>query len=180
MSLQYKRYEEIKKVVADTLRKGKIVKIPICCFQLVKELKIECIPYSTLPLKKQSVCLQLSEEGFTLDGAIYYNDFQIATRIRFTIMHEIGHIMLDHTEDDEIAEQEANFFSAYILVPPVLVYANDKTGDMHQDKIRILFNVSNPVAESTYSYYCKWTKRNSDMFALAETDTKIYNHFFAG
>ncbi len=180
MNVTFQRYEEIKEVVAYTLKRGFIKELPICGFNLARELGIKCIPYSSLSLKKQSACIQLSEEGFTLDRTIYYNDFQIPTRVRFTIMHEIGHIMLDHLEDDDVAELEANFFAGFILVPPVLVYAHDRTNDMDQDQIKKLFDVSNPVAENTYNYYQKWAKRHSIMFGLSETDTQIYNQFFGG
>lgn len=37
-------------------------------------------------------------------------------------MHEIGHIVLDHSEDSELAEKEVKFFAKYALVPPVLVH----------------------------------------------------------
>ena len=43
-------------------------------------------------------------------------------RINNTIMHEIGHIVLDHSEDSELAEKEVKFFAKYALVPPVLVH----------------------------------------------------------
>ena len=43
-------------------------------------------------------------------------------RINNTIMHEIGHIVLDHSEDSELAEKEVRFFAKYALVPPVLVH----------------------------------------------------------
>jgi hypothetical protein len=78
----------------------------------------------------------------------------------------------------DVAEIEANFFAGYILVPPVLVYALDRTNDIDQDQIKNLFNVSNPVAENTYNYYQKWSKYNSSMFGLSKIDTQIYNQFF--
>lgn len=179
MAVSFERYEEIKDIVAHTLKIGKVNSIPICCFELASRLDIECIPYSSLPLEKQSACIQFSEEGFTLNNSIYYNDYRISTRIRFTVMHEIGHIMLNHLEDSDDAELEANFFAGYILVPPVLVYAHDKTNDIDQDRIRNLFDVSNPVAENSYNYYKKWIQRNSNLFGLSPVDTFIYNHFFS-
>ena len=36
-------------------------------------------------------------------------------------MHEIGHIVLGHTEDSELAEAEVKFFAKYALAPPVLM-----------------------------------------------------------
>lgn len=176
MTLTYNRYEEIKSIVVDTLKMGNIANVPICCFQLVQALEIDCIPYSSLSPKQQSVCLEFSDEGFTLDDTIYYNDTQIDTRIRFTIMHEIGHIVLGHTEEDELSESEANFFAKYILVPPVLVYAIDTAGNVSEDEIRHIFNVSHPVAEYAVDYYNKWTSHIN--FGLAEVDIAIYNHFY--
>lgn len=37
---------------------------------------------------------------------IYYNDKKDYGRINNTIMHEIGHIVLDHSEDSELAEKK--------------------------------------------------------------------------
>jgi len=178
LSVSYERYEEIKHVVANTLKTGKVRNIPICCFNLALQLGIRCIPYSDLSLEKQAACIQLSGEGFTLDNTIYYNDYQLSTRVRFTIMHEIGHVLLGHIEDDDNAETEANFFAGYILVPPVLVFAHDKTNDIDQTQIKTLFNVSNPVAENTYIYYKKWSRRNKNQFGLSPVDIEIYDHFY--
>lgn len=176
MAVSYSRYEEIKSIVVDTLKSSNIVSVPICCFQLAKALKIECIPYSSLSPKKQAACYEISDEGFTLDDTIYYNDTQTDTRIRFTIMHEIGHIVLEHIEDDKNSDLEANFFARYILVPPVLVYAIDRSGNVSEEQIRHTFNVSHPVAEYSYDYYNKWT--NHITFGLPEVDVAIYNHFY--
>lgn len=37
-------------------------------------------------------------------------------------MHEIGHIVLDHSEGSELAEVEARFFAKYALAPPPLIH----------------------------------------------------------
>ena len=42
---------------------------------------------------------------------IYYNDKKDAGRIRFTILHEIGHFVLGHLQQSDLAESEANFFA---------------------------------------------------------------------
>lgn len=178
MRLDFQRYEDIKELVAHTLQEGRICSIPICCFQLTSALEIHCISYSSLSEKKLSAALQLSEEGFTLDNTIYYNDYQIPTRIRFTIMHEVGHIMLGHSDDNDISELEANFFAAYILVPPVIVHAHDKTGDIDQNQIKTLFDVSATMAENTFNSYTNWLKRSKDILGFSDIDRMIYNIFF--
>lgn len=49
---------------------------------------------------------------------IYYNDAVSRHRIRFSLMHELGHIILK-TEDD----LRANIFAGEVLAPPPLVYS---------------------------------------------------------
>lgn len=179
MKLDYHRYEEIKYIIASTFKKGNIASVPIDCFQLAEALQIKCISYSSLPEEKQAACLEFSSEGFILDDSIYYNDLLLHKRIRFTIMHEIGHLILDHYDDDYgISDLEANFFAKYILVPPILVYAIDRLGDISEDKIRNIFDVSHPVAGYSYNYYNKWANHIKRKFGFPEIDITIYNHFY--
>ena len=59
------------------------------------------------------------------DGREYsfYNDIdRCYERQNWTILHEIGHIVLDHTGHSEHEEDEANFFAKYAIAPPVLVH----------------------------------------------------------
>ena len=39
---------------------------------------------------------------------ISYNDEKDYGRVNHTVMHEIGHIILDHTEDSELAKKKSN------------------------------------------------------------------------
>ena len=76
---------------------------------------IKIIPYSSFPASKRWLLEKKSEDGFSVektDGQwiIYYNDFKNYGRVNNTIMHELGHIVLDHTEYSEIAEKEVKFF----------------------------------------------------------------------
>ena len=54
---------------------------------------------------------------------IYYADDVEVEIQRFTIAHEIGHILLHHFNIyNEIREQEANMFAARILMPMCILY----------------------------------------------------------
>ena len=49
---------------------------------------------------------------------IDYNDSKDFRRVNNAIMYEIGHIVLDHTEDSELAEKEVKFFpNMHLLLP---------------------------------------------------------------
>lgn len=52
---------------------------------------------------------------------IYYNNFKDTETIRFTIAHELGHYFLEHIEDNETTDKEANCFARNLLSPyPVI------------------------------------------------------------
>lgn len=67
-----------------------------------------------------------SGDGFSLNlNLIHYNSTQSDTRIRFTIAHELGHILLGHNSvnrsidfySKDPNEKLANAFAAELLVP---------------------------------------------------------------
>lgn len=178
MEISCYRYEEIKEMVANTLRLGKISKLPICPYTLADSLGINRVAYSSLSEKKRQACFEFSDEGFILDNTIYYNDFMYEKRTRFTLMHEIGHIMLDHRIENDVAEREANFFAKYILAPPVLIYAHDRTFDMDEYKIRKIFDVSDEISGYIYDYYQKWMGQLNGSITNSSADTLIYNLFY--
>ncbi len=57
---------------------------------------------------------------------IYYNDTANFGRMRWTILHEIGHIYLGHHDNPDdsnylLEEAEADFFAKYAIANPPLV-----------------------------------------------------------
>lgn len=111
-----------------------------------------------------------SEDGFSVEKNIgewyiYYNDKKDYGRINNTIMHEIGHIILDHSEDSELAEKEVKFFAKYALVPPVLVHKLKLDNSMD---IADIFEVSFEAACYAYSYYKKWLQYGSSEYTKYE------------
>ena len=80
-------------------------------------------------------------------------------------MHEIGHIVLDHSEDSELAEKEVKFFAKYALVPPVLVHKLKLDNPMD---IADVFDVSFEAACYAYAYYKKWLQYGSSEYTKYE------------
>lgn len=70
-------------------------------------------------------------DGFTeiIDDKIFicYNQQNNKQRNRFTICHEIGHIVLKHLYKGQKLEKEANMFAARILMPMLLIKELDIT-----------------------------------------------------
>lgn len=163
MILSNNRYDQIKKEVVDMYEECGLMEYPINCFHIAERLHYHLVPYSSLSGKQLIAAMQISTDGFhllveelhtgMLRWVIFYNDQNCHERQRWTIMHEIGHIILDHTEESELAESEANFFAKYSIAPPPLIHAA-KCEDYLD--IAIAFDISAEAAYYSMKYYQKW------------------------
>lgn len=158
ISLSHARYEEIKQIVVDLFVHYDVRCIPVSAFEVAAKMGIPVIPYSAIPDNKRRLLLRESEDGFVVEKTarewyIYYNDQKDYGRVNNTIMHEIGHIVLDHSEDSELAEKEVKFFAKYALAPPVLIH---KLGIKNAYEVYEHFDVSLEAAGYAYEYYKKW------------------------
>ena len=170
ISLSHARYEEIKRSIVDIFVKYDVSCVPVNGFELATKMGVKIIPYSAIPEGKRWLLLKKSEDGFSVEKNIgewyiYYNDKKEYGRINNTIMHEIGHIVLDHSEDSELAEKEVKFFAKYALVPPVLVHKLKLDNPM---VIADIFDVSFEAACYAYSYYKKWLQYGSSEYTKYE------------
>jgi Zn-dependent peptidase ImmA (M78 family) len=170
ISLSENRYEEIKQIVVDMFVEYGVCCVPVNGFELATKMGIKVIPYSAIAESKRWLLLKKSEDGFSVEKNIgewyiFYNDTKGYGRINNTIMHELGHIMLDHSEDSELAEKEVKFFAKYALVPPVLVHKLNLDNPMDIVKY---FDVSLEAATYAYNYYKKWLQCGSTEYTSYE------------
>ncbi|MCM3030342.1 ImmA/IrrE family metallo-endopeptidase [Niallia sp. MER 6] len=140
------RYDKVMLQVNNLFFREKITFFPFDPFQIIKNNKWGLTTYSELAeeygvtVKDIETAFQ-SEDGYTIyDGinhTIAYNDtIQVQGRVRFTLMHEIGHIYMNHLVDfDEtillrstltnakykVLENEANSFARNSLAPVMVV-----------------------------------------------------------
>ena len=171
ISLSHKRYEEIKRIVVDLFVRFEVSCVPVNGFELATKMGIKVIPYSAVHFSKRYLLVKKSQDGFCVEKNpgewyIYYNDAKDYSRINNTIMHEIGHIVLDHSEDSELAEKEVNFFAKYALVPPVLVHKFKLDDPWSIEKV---FEVSFEAACYALSYYKKWLQYGPSKYTDYET-----------
>lgn len=158
MKLLDSRYEEIKDIASKLMAYCEIGSFKINSFEIALKLGFVVIPYSSYTIKEQELLLKYSEDGFGVirnddKCFIYYNDQKTFMRINNTIMHEIGHIVLDHSEESELAESETKFFAKYILAPPVLIHIIKPSSpdDIHKN-----FNISVEASIYAFRYYQNW------------------------
>lgn len=175
-------YEFIKGEVCHIFKEYRIRCVPVSGFEIAMKMKITVILYSGLSQRKLEKALEVSEDGFFLqdDGReyIFINDMDRSyERQNWTILHEIGHIVLDHTGHSEHEEDEADFFAKYSIAPPVLV---DKIGAESQYDIYIAFDISMQAAGYAFDYYRTWKSRYKRMGRLTTYEEEMLELYEAG
>ncbi|MDO4443621.1 MAG: ImmA/IrrE family metallo-endopeptidase [Slackia sp.] len=164
MRLPSQRYEQIKRKAVALLAKVGEESIPINPFAIAAKIGIRTVSYNSLGNARKAACLKISKSGYKLlleehDGTstwyIFYNDEMPWGHIRFTILHEIGHIVLEHLQGSDVAEAEANFFAKYTIAPPMLVNIIKPTSYMD---IADAFELSNEGALNSWNYYQRWLR----------------------
>lgn len=144
--LASERYEEIKVEVTDFIEDYGITSYPFDMFELLDQLHITAVPYSKLPHKVRDIFESIVPDAITLfpsnaSPIIYYNDiYKSPERIRFTLAHELGHLVLGHPDCwDEVFETEADNFANYLLAPAPLVI---RMSDASPEAIASVFDLS--------------------------------------
>ena len=154
------RYDEIENKIVDLYIDEQINKIPINPFSIIKHEGYIAIPFSQF---KQPIATASSNDeendAFSFFSPqhntfiIVYDDEKPLIRLRFTLMHEIGHIVLGHKCESELAKKEADYFAAYALAPsPLILYLADNEPTTIKNK----FWVSNQCAEICANRFSNW------------------------
>lgn len=135
-SLPSGRYDAIRSTAADLIEDWGISTYPFSIWSLLRKMGIRTIAYSSLSSDTKQELLGKSKDAFTIyppdfnptKTIIFYNDEVCdRKRIRFTLAHELGHLVLMHPDSyDEIYEHEADVFANYFLVPAPLIFEYSK------------------------------------------------------
>lgn len=102
--------------------KSNLHKLPV--EEIVKRHNVLVVPYSLIS-QAQLEALRAVSPDFTEYGLfykneegrafIYYNDSMPKEIQELTLFHELGHLFLEHTQQSNFAEREADFFAAFCL-----------------------------------------------------------------
>lgn len=162
-------YDKIKYAVYEVYEECSVHQLPFDCLEVIDSMRYPCIRYSALSAEQNAACLQLSEDACILGNEIYYNDKKAKRRIRFSLMHELGHLVLD-TQD----EAEANNFASNILAPSMAVYYS---GLKNVRELSNIFDISLECAKYAYEACEKWFY-SARQYGMTDIDKKMYNHFY--
>ena len=148
------RYEEIRTAVADLIEDWGITTYPFSIWSLLKKMGVRTIRYSSLPDHLAKEMRLYWPDAFTIyppdfnpvKTVIFYNDEQDREHIRFTLAHELAHLVLMHPgTDEEVYEHEADIFANYFLAPAPLV---PRDSELNVESISCDFQVSHGCAWS--------------------------------
>ena len=160
-------YDAVEEAFLDLIEDLGIAKFPINCFYVASRLKIGLVKYSSCPAEIYGELAAKYEDGFSLlrenqQYCIFYNDYMLKSRMRFTIWYEIGHIALGHFSDtsksDCLQKQECNCFATFAQSPMAFVLL---AGPESPSDLAGLFGISYQSASYVFEKYLHVMERPS-------------------
>ncbi len=148
---------------------------PIDCFEMLKHYQINIYPYSSLDGSLREYCFNYSEDALNYKEKLCYNDMMPEGRIRFTLMHELGHIALKHGRSPSVdQEKDADFFASHILAPRMVIHY---TKCKNQNDVAKRFQVSQGAAQYAFDDYRRWHRRTI-IHKMTDFDKAMYAYFY--
>lgn len=177
----YKRYQSARDAAWQTLIDFKVCELPVSLSDICSELAI------TLLEDSQAHELRPTESGLALkqNGKWYiiFDDTDMHGKQRFTIAHELGHILMGHalrsgyyTRKSNVVkpsdESEADMFAARLLVPACVLWGiNAQT----TEQIASVCDISRSAA--TYRAERMDLLRKRGKFLTSPLEQQVYKQF---
>ena len=151
----------------DFQEENNLIKYPLDLEELCRKNNWVLLPY---PDKNKEEFMSISEDGFSvLENGKYvinynkdvkYKGRELFTRVRFTIAHEIGHIVLGHhffnkdyyDEFENIIEKQADTFAGNLLVPSIILHKYDFLSK-HKEIVQDLFFIGEACCKCRLDLY---------------------------
>lgn len=179
---QYGRYTKVRDASWNVLLDFNITSLPIDVIGLANKLDIDVIKDSDIKFltPHQSGIAVLSDDK----RAIVYDDNMSYESIRFTIAHELGHIVLGHTltkdmcscvvfdEDKPEIEKSADMFAINLLAPACVLWGLDVQSS---SEVSELCKISPESATYRFEKFLKLKKRKK--FLTSPLEEKVYEQF---
>ncbi len=192
--MHYSKYKQSRDLAWQILIDNNITRLPVKVSSICKNLGIPVISYKkgykiikTAGLEE--ICSQ--SDGITFMGSIFYNEECSIGRQRFTIAHELGHILM-HTEskynrepstNDPFIEQEANIFAGRLLAPACVLWGLGVTTaeqicqicDISPTSAKFRMERLNALYEREKIFI---KEKGMSCFLLSPSEKKVYEQFF--
>ena len=189
-------YKNSRDAAWKILIKNKVKDLPVDIFKICRSERIRVITYrdgseliEQLSLREHMV----GNDAFSLSRIIFYDDTTSPERQRFSVAHELGHIVLHQnvgptvknreiSPGDDPIEAEANVFASRLLAPLCVLHF---LGVNSSEEIAKICHISITAARIRYARLCAIRARNREMsertgrgcFLLSQLERKVYRNF---
>lgn len=176
--MDYKQYQKSRNMSWEILVKENIKELPVNIVELCHKLGIAVKYYDKLEQGNDGKCTVINKQPIIL-----VRQECSRQRKRFTIAHELGHILLGHVGKYELVnreisptdnpiEQEANVFASRLLAPACVLWGLKVKS---ADEISQLCDISPTAAEYRWQRLQELYKRNK--FLVAPLEREVFNQF---
>lgn len=174
----YPNYQLATNKAYETLIKHREFSFPIPVFSVLNSMKNICIHSYSEAADMLGVpfddffLIASSKFGFSVKNIktnqieIFYNNKKSEAVQRFTLAHELGHIILGHKKDTKKEDREANCFARNYLCP---IPAVDGFNLSSPDEYCAVFFVSDAMASTAYNF------RALDLYHITNSNYMNYN-----
>lgn len=189
-------YKDSRDAAWQILIYNKITSLPVSVSEICERENIRLITYREgAPIIEQARLENnvIGNDAFSMRKMIFYDDTKPPSRQRFSIAHEIGHIVLHNptgatvlnremSPNDDPLEREANVFASRLLAPLcVLHFLNVRS----PEEISELCNISLIASKLRYERLCAIRERDRDMcnkngygcFLLSRLEREVCGNF---
>lgn len=181
--MNYGVYQNVRDAAWHCLLDAGITELPVSVTKIAQHFEVNIIKNSVHPW------LEPSQSGISFqaeDGTwvVVYDDSDAIGRKRFTIAHELGHILLGHPlregeqhtrvfiKERPQVETEADMFAARILSPDCVLWALDlHTAEEIMERCQISYTAAQIRAERMKILYAR------QMFLTSPIERKVFEAF---
>lgn len=142
-------YQLISDKVLEVYIECNIREFPIDCIRILQHYNFRLLTYKEIRESNpelHEMAKEFTNDAFQYKKIICYNSSTIERRIRFSLMHELGHYLLGHKETSRENEIEADYFASCVLAPRAVVWKLwCPTADDIHNKYGLSYAASNRV-----------------------------------
>ena len=190
--MDYRDYQKARDAAWRILLDCKVDRLPVTLNDVCRKLKIRVLSYSEgarIIERAELVQAMRRTDGMTFYArktpVILFDESKPPQRAKFTIAHEVGHIILGHVKPgsftpanrepqpgDAPEEQAANQFAARLLSPACVLWG---LGIHTPEEIMELCRISRPAAEFRAKRMAELYRR--DKFFISPLEREVYKQF---
>ena len=189
-------YKNSRDAVWQLLIKNKVTTLPVSVHRLCRSEKIRLFTFSegARLIKKLGLESHTEEnDAFSFARIIFYDDRSSPQRQRFSVAHELGHIVLhaptfptvfnrEISSNDNPLESEANVFASRLLAPMCVIHF---LGLNSPKEIAKTCDISDVAAQIRYERLCAIRERDHLMrrekgygcFLLSSLEKQVFQNF---